>query len=295
MQHPSARTSDSPNGQPTHVRWVVLIFLALAAAGAYLTRNCISVTNIPIQKELSLDDEQMGWVLGIFSLGYFVFQVPGGWLGNRFGTRIALAGMNFAWSLFTILSAVVYSFYALLFLRILYGLAQAGFVPVSGKIVRDWFPEERRGFSSSVIGASMSAGGAIATALTGALLVYLGWREIFFLYSSVGMVWAVCFYFYFRTYPEEHPQLNQAELQLIKPIPSKTITEQIKAPSEHVDQYPPENIALRMLQSKSMWGSLHRLCSGPPLMYCLSPGTPPSCSTAPRVRLTSRSLPRQKR
>ncbi|MEZ6044149.1 MAG: hypothetical protein R3C11_00910 [Planctomycetaceae bacterium] len=34
--------------------------------------------------------------------------------------------MNFAWSLFTILSAVVYSFYALLFLRILYGLAQAG-------------------------------------------------------------------------------------------------------------------------------------------------------------------------
>ncbi|MEZ6044150.1 MAG: hypothetical protein R3C11_00915 [Planctomycetaceae bacterium] len=62
------------------IRWVVLIFLALAAAGAYLTRNCISVTNIPIQKELSLDDEQMGWVLGIFSLGYFVFRVPGGWL-----------------------------------------------------------------------------------------------------------------------------------------------------------------------------------------------------------------------
>ena len=75
----------------------------------------------------------------------------------------------------------------------------------------------RRGFSSSLIGAAMSVGGAFTQYLTGVLLESygIGWRAIFVAYSFVGILWAGVFYAVFRTLPEEHPRVNDAELNLI--------------------------------------------------------------------------------
>ena len=80
-------TNDSSEQRPTFVRYGVLVLLAAAASSAYLTRHCIAVANTKIQEELHFDDEQMGLIFGAFSLGYFLCQVPGGWLGNKIGTR----------------------------------------------------------------------------------------------------------------------------------------------------------------------------------------------------------------
>src|SRR5207247_1963102 len=49
---------------------------------------------------------QMGYVFSAFVLGYALFQVPGGWLGDRWGTRLVLAGAVVWWSVFTALTAV---------------------------------------------------------------------------------------------------------------------------------------------------------------------------------------------
>lgn len=258
---PDPQSAES-SPKATGVRWVVLIFLAFSAGGAYLTRNCISVANTTIQKDLSISDEQMGWVLGISYFGYCIFQVPGGWLGNRFGTRVALSGMNFLWSLLTICSAMVSTFIPLLLSRVAFGLAQGGLVPVTGKIIRDWLPESRRGFSSSVIGASMSAGGAIATALTGYLLTLCDWQIIFYIYSSVGITWAIGFYCYFRNKPEEHKLVNDAELSLIRGDKTREESEASRKPatdSDSHESHPNSNgtspsLVAQMFRSKSMWG-----------------------------------------
>lgn len=198
----------SQDGPLNGAQLVVIGLLGLAAGSAYLTRHCIAVANTTILKELKLTEEQMGWVLGVFSAGYFAFQIPGGWLGNRIGTRKAYSLISVLWSLFTVWSSLCFSWLTLLASRIAFGSAQAGMVPISAKIVSDWFHENRRGVCSAVIAASMSIGGVIAMRLTAELMEHFHWRHIFQAYSLVGIVWAAGFWWFFRTYPDEHPWLR---------------------------------------------------------------------------------------
>ena len=204
------------NQRPSSVRFGVLVLVAAASSSAYLTRHCIAVANTTIQDELGIDESRMGWVLGAFSAGYFLCQVPGGWLGNRIGTRAALSTLSTLWSLFTIWSAAVMSFVPLMASRMAFGLAQAGLVPNSARIIHDWFPLQKRGIYSATIGASMSIGGAVTMGLTAWLMTDFHWREIFRMYSLVGIVWAIVFYAFFRTRPEQHPWVNEAEISLIE-------------------------------------------------------------------------------
>ncbi|MBC8291419.1 MAG: MFS transporter, partial [Planctomycetes bacterium] len=203
------RLDRTPPDSPLNAAQLVVIgLLGLAAGSAYLTRHCIAVANTTILKELDLTEKQMGWVLGSFALGYFVFQIPGGWLGNRIGTRKAYSLISLLWSAFTVLSSLAFSWFWLLASRIAFGSAQAGMVPISAKIVSDWFHENRRGVCSAVIAASMSIGGVVAMKLTAELMKHYHWRDIFRAYSLVGIFWAGGFWWFFRTRPDEHPWLR---------------------------------------------------------------------------------------
>jgi len=194
----------------------VLVLLATASGSAYLTRHCLAVANTTIQKELGFNNEQMGLILGAFSLGYLFCQVPGGWLGNRNGTRGALSILSVLWSAFTVWTAAVSGLITMVASRFAFGLAQAGLVPNSAKVVKDWFPLRRRGIVSAVIAASMSIGGALAMELMAILMDDFHWRIVFRMYSLVGVVWAMAFYLFFRNRPEQHPWVNEAELKLIR-------------------------------------------------------------------------------
>lgn len=244
---------DSPNRQtvqPTRVRWVVLALVAFAAASAYLTRYCISAANTTMQEDLGFDNSQMGGLMSAFMLGYFLFQIPGGWLGTRFGTRTAFVVIAVCWSLCNVWTAAASLLGMLWASRFMLGVFQAGMTPLSAKIVKDWIPLSRRGMSSSIIGASMSLGGAFTILLSGWLLGQgFGWRSIFAAYSLVGIVWALVFAWFFRTTPREHASVNEAELKLIERSPGEA--------SSNDDQQQPGTtwlLALQMARSTSLWG-----------------------------------------
>ena len=244
------------------VRHLTLILVALASLGAYLTRHCIAAANTTIQRELQLSTEQMGWILSAFSLGYFLCQVPAGWLGDRFGTRAALSSLSVLWSLLTVWTAAAPSFIPLLCSRVAFGMAQAGLVPISSKIIRDWLPLQRRGFGSGVMAAAMSLGGVVTMGLTTLLLGSFGWRGVFRMYSSVGILWAILFYALFRTSPQRHPWVNEQELDLIlgdsdTPAPQRTPAATANH-SEQGDAHQPSSRAVRgfasvVIKSRSLW------------------------------------------
>ena len=212
-----------PQGGPLNAAQIGVIgLLGLAAGSAYLTRHCIAVANTTIMEELHLSEEQMGWVLGVFSGGYFLFQIPGGWLGNRIGTRKAYSAISLLWSIFTVWSSLAFSYFGLLASRIAFGSAQAGMVPISANIVSDWFHENRRGVCSAVIAASMSIGGVVAMKLTAKLMEHYHWREVFWMYSLVGVAWSAAFYLFFRTRPEEHLWLRSSDLAERRKPPGDT-------------------------------------------------------------------------
>ena len=235
--------------RPTRTRWFVLGLVAFAAASAYLTRYCLAAANTTIQADLEFDDKMMGRLMSAFGLGYLLFQIPGGWLGNRLGTRWALASLSICWSLCNIWSGAASLLRVMWASRFSLGVFQAGLAPISGKIVKDWIPLKQRGLTSAVIAASMSIGGAFTLSLTGWLLARgCPWRIIFFGYSLVGIGWAVGFYLYFRTYPRNHPRVNQAELELIHPSGDR-----VGKPRVPTQDTPLPAVLQSILMSRDMW------------------------------------------
>lgn len=250
---------------PTVVRYGVLALLAFASASAYLTRHCIAVANTTIQEELNFTTEQMGTILGVFMLGYSIFQIPVGWLGSRWGTRSALSCLSLLWSLVTLWTAAVTSYIPMVVSRGIFGGTQAGLVPTTALAIRDWFPAERRGFSSAVIDTSMSVGGIVTMGLTAWLMNWFDWRVVFQMYSLVGVVWACVFYFCFRNRPSQHPLTNQAERDLIRSEGAKSIcgsallindvpaqSNTVRADSNEME-FHGRSVAGLMIRSRNIW------------------------------------------
>ena len=237
--------------RPTSIRYLVVLLIALCSSSAYLTRYCISVANTTIEADLSLTPEQMGWILAMFNAGYFFFQVPGGALGTRFGTRVSLPLLSTLWSIFTVWTSLVSTYIPLMASRIAFGAAQAGLVPNSAKGVSDWLPIERKGFGSASIGAAMSVGGAVTMGMTGLLLERFDWRTLFQLYSLVGIVWAGGYYLIARSRPGEHPRVNKAELDLIEGRISgeETSPEETSPKARELTR----EVVVRLARSRNMW------------------------------------------
>lgn len=231
---------------------MVLALVGLASSSAYLTRYSISVANTTIQGELGLTSSEMGWVFSIFNFGYLIFQVPGGALGTRYGTRVSLPVLSALWSVITLWTAAATSYLPLLASRVVFGAAQAGLVPNSAKVVTDWMPLSRRGFGSAVIGAAMSVGAVITMGLTAQLLLYLDWRTVFRLYSMVGIAWSVGYYLLVRSRPSEHPWVNEAERRLIEGDPGDAAD--AKTESKPTKRGLNWYRLARMARSLTMWG-----------------------------------------
>src|ERR1043165_3778700 len=100
---PPHRPNTSPS-HPSNVRYRVMAFLLALSFLTYFDRVCIVRVQSVIQTELGVSDERMGLVFGGFWLAYAIFEIPAGWLGDRFGARLALTRVVLAWSLFTALT-----------------------------------------------------------------------------------------------------------------------------------------------------------------------------------------------
>jgi ACS family glucarate transporter-like MFS transporter len=192
----------------------VLAWLCAAAALAYISRNGIAVAESTVRADLGLTKEQSGWLMSAFFISYAVFQIPSAWFGQRFGARTSLPAFAVAWSLATAAMATGWLF-MLIVARVAKGVAQAGLFPVSTGVIAKWFPYTGRAFANGALASFMSVGGAMGAALTGWLVVAIGWRWMFVLYSLPGLLWAAWFWAYFRNTPREHGSVNTAELQLI--------------------------------------------------------------------------------
>ena len=91
----------------------------------YMDRVVISAAVPYIRKEFGLDMVTMGWILSSFYLGYSLFQVPGGWLGDRIGPRRALALIVCWWSVFTAATALCWSALSMGICRFLFGAGES--------------------------------------------------------------------------------------------------------------------------------------------------------------------------
>ncbi len=235
------------HSKPTYIRFIVVASLGVGFLLAYLPRAGIATMVNSVQKDLTINDVDMGHILAVFFAGYFIFQIPGGLLGQKLGNRITLPMLHSLSALANLLTALAYSFGFIWFSRLLLGLAQAGMVPCSAQVIKNWVPESQRGTASSLMGSFMSVGSVIAMGLTGVLIERFGWRIPLVLFSIFSVCWAMFFFYFFRDQPAKHPLTNSAEVDLItrpiKPEPRSNATIQVKKSS----------IALQMIFNRSIW------------------------------------------
>jgi sugar phosphate permease len=203
------------NTRPTRVRHIILWLTVAAYMITYMDRVVISSAVPVIQKEFGFSMVTMGWILASFRWGYALFQIPGGWLGDRIGPRHALTLIVAWWSIFTSATAAAWSAASMLVFRFLFGMGEAGAFPIATRSLSRWMLPSERGFAQSVTHAGSRLGAALTPSLVVLLITRYGWRVTFCCFGALGLVWAAVWFTYYRNTPAEHSSVNKAELQLI--------------------------------------------------------------------------------
>jgi ACS family glucarate transporter-like MFS transporter len=158
----------------------------------------------------------MGYVFSIFAAAYGLFEIPTGWLGDRWGQRKMLTRIVVCWSIFTALTGVVRSYAALIATRFIFGMAEAGAFPTLSRALSRWFPLADRGKVTGIMWMGARLGGAISPPLATLVMSALGWRYTFVTFGLVGLVWSAVFWFWYRDNPAAHPAVSEAELAYIR-------------------------------------------------------------------------------
>ena len=199
----------------TRTRHIVLWLTVLVYMITYMDRVVISAAIPSIEKEFGFTDVTIGWILAAFQLAYALFQIPGGWLGDRFGPRKALAGVVIWWSTFTALTVVSWNATSMIVIRFLFGMGEAGAFPIATRSLSRWMLPSERGWAQGVTHAGSRLGGALTPILVVWIISHFGWRAPFVIFALVGIIWAIFWFWYYRDSPNDHAGVNAEERELI--------------------------------------------------------------------------------
>lgn len=239
------------------MRWRVIGLLGLISALTYIDRLNLSIAGKYIQDEFAFNTQTMGWILSAFSLGYALFQVPAGWMGDRFGPKKIITVAILWWSCFTIATAFAPSIpwvnwfglaWSFALVRFLLGVGEAAAFPNSNRLIADWINPERRGTANSIFLVGVGIGGALTPVVISWIMRHWGWQSSFCICGALGLILAVGWHVYATNRPEEHPGVSSAELSLIK-APSTQ-----RAASPNGRSLKPKNIRLlSVLRKPAAW------------------------------------------
>lgn len=207
--------------RPGRARWLIVLTLFVVYVLMFIDRVNISIAAKYIIEEFGISRVQMGAVFSCFVFGYALFQIPGGWLGDRFGPRRVLAGAIVWWSLFTAMTAAVATpaitgvvgiLGALAVVRFLIGVGEAAAPPNGARVIANWMPPNERGLAFGVTFAGNMLGAALAPPLIVWIMMTWGWREGFYAAGAAGIFIAAVWWLVGRDRPSEHPLVGEAEL-----------------------------------------------------------------------------------
>jgi sugar phosphate permease len=201
---------------PTKTRWLILFLISLMYLICYMDRSNISVAQPEIAKAFGLSKNGMALVLSAFTWSYALGQIPAGWLGDRFGPKRVLIVIMSWWSIAAMMTGAALGLSSLFAARFLLGLGEAGGFPVASRGMQLWFPRSERGSIQGTTHFFSRFAVAITPFVAATILLAFGWRAIFYIFGSLGLIWSVAFAAYYCNRPEEHSGVNAAELAQIR-------------------------------------------------------------------------------
>jgi sugar phosphate permease len=211
--------------EPTRARFRVVALATALAMITYLDRACIATLAPGIMRDLGLTTVQMGYVFTVFQLAYALFEIPTARWADRRGTRSVLSRIVLWWSALTAATGAAFSYPAMLAVRFLFGVGEAGAWPCVARTFSRWIPVRERGRVQGIFFAGAHFIGGITPFLilgwslphfsSAGLLHYMSWRGVFVTFGTVGLIWVAIWHRWFRNDPSEHASVNAEELNRI--------------------------------------------------------------------------------
>jgi ACS family glucarate transporter-like MFS transporter len=226
--NPSVHAYRVPSGEPpmyaerrTRVRFFLAFWLFVLSGVAFLDRTNLSIAGLQISTEYGLGNQRLGWIFSAFLIGYAGFQIPAGWLATRFGPRRVLTLGVLWWGVTTALTAlmpsgIAHALVLLLAIRFALGAGEAVIYPAANQFVARWVPLGERGLINGLIFAGVGAGSGLTPLLLAWLISSFGWRAAFWFSAVIGVVVGSIWWYVARDTPEEHPDVSDSELKIIR-------------------------------------------------------------------------------
>lgn len=191
----------------------VLILLCLMYGITYIDRVNVSTAASVFRNELNLSNTEVGLVFSAFAYPYLVFQILGGWVGDRFGARLALTVSALIWAGSTLCTGLVTSLTGMLVARVALGFGEGATFPVATRAMSDWTPAGKRGFAQGITHSAARLGNAVTPPLVAWLIALVTWRGSFIVLGIVSFAWALAWWLYFRDSPGDHPGITPQEME----------------------------------------------------------------------------------
>jgi MFS transporter, ACS family, tartrate transporter len=200
------------------VSWRLIPFLFLLYVVNILDRVNVGFASLQMRGDLGMDEQVYSLGAGIFYLGYVLFEVPSNLILRRVGARRWIARIMITWGLITSATMALRGPGTFYLLRILLGIAEAGFFPGIILYLTYWFPARERARVVAFFMAASPITGIVGNPLSGAIMKWLdqvgglhGWQWVFLLEGAPAMILGVVVFFYLTDRPEQAQWLTPKE------------------------------------------------------------------------------------
>ncbi len=191
----------------------VLLLLCLMYMLFYVDRVNISTAAPLIKSDLSLSNTALGFAFSAFAYPYALFQLIGGWLGDKFGPRLTLGVSGLVVCASTALTGAVGGLASLVLVRLALGFGEGAAFPTATRAMAAWMPPGQWGFAQGVTHSSSRIGNALTPPLIAWLITVISWRGSFVVLGAASLIWMAVWVWFFRDDPRAHPRMSGAELE----------------------------------------------------------------------------------
>jgi len=178
----------------------------------FVDRVNISTAAPLIAADLKLGNTELGLVFSAFALPYALFQLIGGWIGDRFGAWLVLTVCLVMVGVSTALTGTVGGLASLVAIRLAVGFGEGAAFPTATRAMASWTPASSWGFAQGVVHAAARIGNAVTPPLVTALLAFGSWRGVFVILGLASLLWPAVWMWFFRDDPREHPAITAGDL-----------------------------------------------------------------------------------
>jgi MFS family permease len=190
---------------------LVLLLLCLMYMILYVDRVNISTAAPLIKTDLGLNNTQLGLAFSAFAYPYAVFQLIGGYFGDKFGARATLIISGLIVCIATAATGLVGSLASLVIARLALGIGEGATFPTATRAMAAWTPERSWGFAQGITHSFARMGNAITPPLIALLITLVSWRGSFVVLAFASLIWVAAWAWFFRDIPSS-PPLKPEEL-----------------------------------------------------------------------------------